>query len=181
MITLEKPEAASKEKPKWKKSPKSCKEQNSDGQHTPADNCGCHKCISRLAIIKNEPVKPDRKFSQRFLDQVKKLKIHYHTSLTSHPQDCICKIHVEKINKPKSTPPQQPQLRQENQALAPSRVSNLRNQFEGKEAVLKRPDPRTGHPPVTPKIPTNSPPRSYKQEGTESSISRSSIPVLTSR
>ena len=181
VITLDKTEAASKEKPKWKKSPKSCKEQNSDGQHTPADNCGCHNCVSRLAIIKNEPVRPDRKFSHRFLDQVKKLKLHYHTSLTSHPQDCICKIHVEKINRPKSTPPQQPQIRQENPALAPSRVSNLRNQFEGKEEALKRPDPRTGHPPVPPKASTNSSPKSYKQEGKESSMSQSSIPVLTSR
>ena len=180
VITLDKTEAASKEKTKWKKSPKSCKEQNSDGQHTPADNCGCHNCISRLAIIKNEPVRSDRKFSKRFLDQVKKLKLHYHTSLTSHPQDCICKIHVEKINKPKSTPPPQPQIRLENPELAPSRVSNLRNQFEGKEA-LKRPDPRTGHTPVTREAPTNSPPKSHKQEGEESSMPQSSIPVLTSR
>ena len=181
VITLDKTEAASKEKSKWKKSPKSCIDQNSDGQHTPADNCGCHNCISRLAIIKNEPVRSDRKFSKRFLDQVKKLKLHFHTSLTSHPHDCICKIHVEKINKSKSTPPQQPQIRLENPASAPSRVSNLRNQFEGKEEALKRPDPRTGYPPVTPKVPTNSPKKSHKQEGEESSMSQSSIPVLTSR
>ena len=60
------------------------KERRSDGQHTSADNCGCHSCILKLAIIKNETIRSDRKFSRRFVDSVKKLRISHHISLTSH-------------------------------------------------------------------------------------------------
>ena len=110
---LDKSGAIPKEMTQSKRVPKISKERErrTDGQHLSADNCGCHSCIFKLAIIKNEIIRPDRKFSRRFLDQVKKLKIFNHTSLTSHPQDCICKMHIEKISyKTKPTPPKSQQL-----------------------------------------------------------------------
>ena len=186
---LDKPGVTSKEKPQSKKAPKISREQRSDGQHIPADNCGCHTCVLKLAIIKNEIIKPDRKFSRRFLDQVKKLKIHLHTSLTSHPKDCICKMHTEKINcKTKPTPPKaQPQ--EERTSVVVNKVSNLRSHFEERDGSEKRmdprtgrrPDPRTGHPPISSREITSFPPNSYEDKRKESSTSQSSIPVLTSR
>ena len=181
--TLDRTGAIPKEKTLCRRAPKigKEKERRTDGQHLSADNCGCHSCIFKLAIIKNEIIRPDRKFSKRFLDQVKKLKIHHHTSLTSHPQDCICKMHVEKINtgnKTKVTPPkpQQPHLRREPSPVAENKVSNLRSHFEEKE--VKRIDPRTGHPPLL----STSKPNSGENKEEESSLQHSStIPVLTSR
>ena len=155
------------------------RERRTDGQHTSVDNCGCHSCILKLAIIKNETIRPDRKFSRRFLDQVKKLKIHHHTSLTSHLQDCICKTHIEKINnKTKSSPPKPQQLyhKQEHSPVAENKVSNLRSRFEEKE--VRRVDPRTGHPPSLSTIKL-SPKGNRKEES--SSQQSSNIPVLTSR
>ena len=179
--TLDKSGAFPKEKTQSKRAPKISreKEKRTDGQHVSDDNCGCHSCILKLAIIKNEIIRPDRKFSKRFLDQVKKLRIHHHTSLIAHPQDCICKMHVERINsKTKLTPPkpQQPHLRRENSPVAENKVSNLRSHFEEKEA--KRIDPRTGHPPL---LSTNKDNSNEHRNEESSSQQRSTIPVLTSR
>ena len=174
---LDKTGAIPKEITQSKRVPKISRERErrTDGQHFSVDNCGCHSCIFRLAIIKNEIIRPDRKFSRRFLDQGKKLKIHHHTSLTSHPQDCICKMHIEKINyKTKSTPPKSQQ--QEHTPVAENKVSNLRSHFEEKE--VRRVDPRTGQPPSLSTVKLN--PNGNKKEESSSQKS-SSIPVVTSR
>ena len=158
------------------------KERRSDGQHTSVDNCGCHSCIFKLAIIKNEIIRPDRKFSRRFLESVKNLRINHHTSLTSHPQDCICKMHIEKMNyKMKPTPPksQQSYPRPDYTSVASSNVSSLRSHYEEKEKKGKRLDPRTGHPPTSQKTTNNL--NSSGEKRKESSTSQSSVPVLTSR
>ena len=192
--------AIPKDKPHHKDKQKSTKEQRTDGQHTMADDCGCHDCITKMAIIKNENIGNDRKLSKKFMEKVKKLKIYHNTRITSHPQNCVCKTHLEKINirstrsiSPQSekSPPGQglfmktktksmdtllPLAEQGKTSSSANKVSSLRNRFEGNKENSKRPDPRTGQPPFPP-MDANQPPSASDQiEG-----AANSIPVLTSR
>ena len=64
--------ARPKEKPHTKDKQKDVKEQRTDGQHTAADDCGCHICVCRMAIVKNETIGADRKVSKKFMEKVKK-------------------------------------------------------------------------------------------------------------
>ena len=134
------------------------------------------------------------------MDKVKKLRIYYNTKITSHPHDCVCKTHLEKINlratstvSPQSKNPQQIQghltkmktksmdtslssTEQGKSSSATNKVASLRNCFEGNKENGKRIDPRTGQPPISSMDAGQPPSTSDQIEG-----AASTIPVLTSR
>ena len=109
----------------------------SDGQHANKPDCGCHTCISELAVIKNEPKDPDLKFSKQFRNDVRRKKIYNRKSITNHPEGCKCKSHLEKMwdtpanNESQGEKHKTPPLR-DNRALSPTRVESLRKKFDAK-------------------------------------------------
>ena len=107
----------------------------SDGQHANKPDCGCHTCLSELAVIKNEP-KELGKYSKQFKNEVRRKKIYSKKPITNHPLVCKCKSHWEKMwdspanteslgEKHLTTPP----LRDQREP-SPTRVENLRKKFD---------------------------------------------------
>ena len=70
---------------------------NPDGQHTNKTDCGCHTCVSELAVIKNEPRESDQKYSKQFKNEVRRKKIYNKKPMANHPEVCKCKSHLEKM------------------------------------------------------------------------------------
>ena len=106
-----------------------------DGQHTNKPDCGCHTCISELAIIKNEPKEPDQKYSKQFKNEVRRRKIYNKRSMTNHPEACKCRSHLEKMwDSPANTESQGEKhittpLRDQREPSS-TRVENLRKKFD---------------------------------------------------
>ena len=140
-------------------------EQEDDGQHTDDHSCGCHNCITELAVIKGEAMKPGKEISRRFQDILGSRRIFRNTPLKSHPSPCMCITHLQrrdslipKLEKYTGKASKHPSLNTSNGS-----VTRLRNQFE----PYKRIDPRTS---------AKAKPQAPKDQG-PSNI----IPVHTSR
>ena len=132
-----------------------------DGQHKNEENCGCHQCIKKLSIIKQEKIVPGREISTRLREQINKRRLFKHTPLRTHPELCLCRSHLERSHPAPNTPLPKDQGFIE---TIKNQVSNLRSKFEPPAARI---DPRTGVPPE--------PAKSNKDAPTNT------IPVHTSR
>ena len=82
--------------PKNYQTKKKTTQMKTDGQHTNKPDCGCHTCITELAVIKNEPKELDQKYSKQFKKDVRRRKIHNKKPMANHPEACKCKSHLEK-------------------------------------------------------------------------------------
>ena len=117
----------------------------SDGQHSEKDDCGCNQCIRDMAIVRNVDTTPGKPISKSFRLKVSARRIYRSTSLKNHPTACLCKTHMDRMEK--YPEPSKPKTTK--QEVSGS-VASLLQQFEkGSRASgsRERVDPRTGKPP----------------------------------
>lgn len=123
-------------------------EEQSDGQHTAHDNCGCHRCMIDVAIVKG---------SIKSLDKLRTLlsqhKLYKQTKMAGHPDPCMCISHQKIRIENKQDQPQYSKASTTSKGKeSTSSVANLRQQFEASNReksneCKKRMDPRAGEPP----------------------------------
>ena len=141
----------------------------SDGQHRDVGNCGCHTCVTELAIIRQEPLEEGKRITLKFREQLKKRIIYNHTLLKTHPTPFMCITYMERKSQqhmPIKLDPETNSKKGDHR-----KVSSLRSKFEEKSAP--RVDPRTGIPPQKPKSTSS-------QQHSETKGERQNISVITS-